>query len=92
MGMPNERNHQVSKQTPIFPPSVLPVRSGVYATQNIDPEDGLPKDGWAYSWFDLTDCVWGCSAPTPEEAFANPDYEFAWQTKQWRGLTQEAKS
>lgn len=82
------------KLTGIFPPETLPVRSGVYLTTQLDPETGEPTDSGivtGYSYFDLTDRVWGCSHPTVEEAIAHPDYEFAWQHKSWQGLTKEAK-
>lgn len=77
--------------TEIFPPDILPVRSGVYRTQSVDPDSGVAMNPWGYSYFDATDRVWGCVAETAEEAFAKPDYEFAWQTKKWRGLTGETK-
>ncbi len=72
------------KLTPVFPANILPVRSGVYATQQIDDDGNLGASG--YSWFDLEYRVWGCQAATIEEAAAHQDYEFANQTKMWRGL------
>jgi hypothetical protein len=78
--------------TEVFHHSILPVRNGVYLTQSVDPEDGRILSDWMYSYFDATDRVWGCAAITPAEAHSVPDYEFAWQTKNWRGLTEEAKA
>lgn len=79
----------MTDQTQTFPPDVLPARSGVYKTRGIDPETGKAEDGWLYSYFDLTDRVWGCAHATAEDAFKSPEYEFAHQTKEWRGLTEE---
>ena len=78
------------KRTPIFPPDVLPVRSGVYWTQNIDPFDGATMDPWGYSYFDATDRIWGCTAQSIILAGINRDFEFAHQTKQWQGVLEEA--
>lgn len=75
------------KLTAIYPHTMLPVRSGVYQTQNVDPEDLLTIGGWGFSYFDATDRIWGCTYTTPSDAFRAPDYEFAYQTKQWRGLS-----
>ncbi len=78
------------KLTPTFPHDVLPVRSGVYRTRSVDPEDGKPIGPWGYSWFDATDRIWGCAEHGPIMAAQNPEYEFAYQTKIWRGLVKEA--
>ena len=77
--------------TPIFPPDVLPVRSGVYFTQSVD-EDGKAFGSWGFSYFDATDRIWGCSHEFVEAAAAYPEFEFAIQTKRWRGLSEESKS
>lgn len=80
------------KLTPIFHHTVLPVRSGAYKTLAVDPDSGEPIAGeWGYSWFDATDRIWGCACDTPHEAGLNPEYEFAFQTKIWRGLVEEPK-
>lgn len=80
--------------TPTFPPSVLPVRSGVYETLAADPETLQAIGGfdWGYSYFDATDRVWGCAHDTIDEAWQHPEYEFAHQCKKWRGLTEEPKA
>lgn len=77
--------------TAIFPPETLPVRSGVYKTRPIDPDTGKPTFSWGYSHFDATDRIWGCSHDRVDQAARVPDYEFAHQSKEWRGLTEEAK-
>jgi hypothetical protein len=76
--------------TPVFPANILPVRSGVYATQQIDDGGNLGASG--YSWFDADDRIWGCTHPTADEAAASPEFEFAVQTKMWQGLTEETQS
>lgn len=80
----------MSQTTDIFPPDILPARSGVYLTRGVNPEDGV-KTPWAYSYFDATDRIWGCAHETIEMAARSPEYEFAWQTKEWRGLAEEPK-
>lgn len=83
----------MSKQnkTEIFPPEILPVRSGVYKTRSFDAETGKPLDEpWAFSYFDFTDKIWGCSHPTVAEAWAYPEFEFAIQSKEWTKLPEEA--
>ena len=77
--------------TPTFPASVLPVRSGVYSTVTIDPDTGKLKDS-GYSYFDATDRIWGCTHLTVDDAAAAPDFEFALQTKMWRGLLEDNAS
>jgi hypothetical protein len=77
------------KLTPVFPASILPVRSGVYATQQIDEDGNLGPFGCSY--FDATDRIWGCTHRTVDEAAANPEFEFAVQTKMWQGLAEEPK-
>jgi hypothetical protein len=76
------------KLTPVFPANILPVRSGVYATQQIDEDGNLGASG--YSLFDEADRIWGCTHPTVDEAAASPEFEFAWQNKSWQGPTKEA--
>lgn len=80
------------KLTPKFPPHILPVRSGVYMTTQIDPETGEPTENGiqdGYSYFDVEDRVWGCSAVSVQDAEEHPEYEFAWQHKSWQGLAEE---
>lgn len=77
------------KLTPVFPHDVLPVRSGVYMTQNVSLDDWLPENDWNFSHYDATDRIWGCGHKTVKDAAKHPDYEFAWSTKQWRGIEQE---
>ena len=74
--------------TPAFPANILPVRSGVYKTLSIDNETGKLRNP-GYSLFDATDRIWGCTHATIDEAAANPDFEFADQTKMWQGLAEE---
>jgi hypothetical protein len=78
-----------AKTTEMSPPNVLPTSSGVYKTRTLDPETGEPIGEHGYSYFDLTDRIWGCTSTTPEEAFKSPDFEFAAQTKEWCGLDEE---
>ena len=79
--------------TPTFPPEIRPVKRGVYITRNIDPETGVCENNrWMYSFYDNTDKIWGCGALTPEQATSHPDFEFAEQNKEWRGLAEEPKS
>lgn len=85
MGKIPESN--IVKLTPVFPANILPVRSGVYYTQAIDEDGKLGQSG--YSYFDETDRIWGCMHKTPDEAAANPEFEFAGQTKMWYGLAEE---
>lgn len=80
------------KLTNIFPPEILPVRSGVYKTQACDPDTGTPLDAWGFSYFDANDRVWGCRHFDVEQAWRHPDYEFAHQCKQWCGLSEEPKA
>lgn len=81
------------KLTNIFPPEILPVRSGVYKTQACDPNTGKPiNPWWGFSYFDSTDRVWGCAHDTVDSAWKDPDYEFANQYKQWCGLNEEPKA
>lgn len=79
------------KQKPavVFPPSVLPARSGVYKTRQIDPETETVDGDWGFSYFDELDRVWGCTAADPAVAHSHPEYEFASQTKEWCGLDEE---
>lgn len=79
------------KLSPVFPANILPVRSGVYYTQEVDEETGYYGQG-GYSYFDATDRIWGCTHKTPSEAAANPEFEFAGQTKTWYGLAEEPNS
>ncbi len=82
------------KLTRVFPPEILPVREGVYLTTQLDPETGEPTCSGivtGYSFFDLTDRVWGCSHKTVKGAIAHPDFEFAWQHKSWQGLAEEPR-
>lgn len=62
-----------------------PTQSGVYATREVDVETGEPIPGstWLYSFFDLTDRIWGCSHPDPQMAIAWPEFEYASQSKEW---------
>lgn len=76
------------KLSPVFPANILPVRSGVYYTQNIDEETGKLGDS-GYSYFDAADRIWGCTHSTPQKAAAHPEFEFAGQTKCWYGLAEE---
>lgn len=80
-----------SNLTPVFPPNVLPVRDGVYLTQVLDVDSGKPDSSWLYSRYDSALRIWGCSYLTPGMAQSNPDYEFAQQNKQWRGLAAEPR-
>lgn len=80
------------KLTKIFPPDVLPVRSGVYRTKAVDIETGKSLGSWGYSYFDTTSKIWGCAHPDVDSAARVPDYEFALQHKMWRGLAEEPKS
>jgi hypothetical protein len=78
--------------TPVFPPETHPVRRGVYMTREVDVETGEPThEGWFYSFYDSTDKIWGCSNFSPELATDKPEFEFASQHKEWRGLAQEPK-
>lgn len=77
------------KKTGILPPDVKPVRSGVYETRTVNVETGRVNGPWLFSWFDATDRIWGCGHQDAEAAWRVPDYEFAFQNKQWRGLTEE---
>lgn len=81
----------IHELTGVFPPDVLPSRSGVYWTQTLDPETNEPAGEWGFSYFDATDRVWGCAYDDVDSAARGPDYEFASQTKQWLGLTEEVK-
>jgi hypothetical protein len=93
--MEREREQQVSKQntTEIFPPDILPVRSGVYRTQSCDSETGEPLgEPWGFSYFDSADRLWGCVHDRVDDAWRMPEYEFAHQTKQWYGLNEEPKT
>lgn len=76
------------KLSPVFPPNILPVRSGVYYTQEVDSETGYYGKG-GYSYFDSTDRIWGCMHKTPAQAAMHPEFEFAGQTKCWYGLAEE---
>jgi len=78
------------KLTPTFPANILPVRSGVYSTVTVDSETGKLRNS-GYSFFDATDKIWGCTHLTIQEAVANPEFEFAEQTKMWQGLAEEPK-
>ena len=77
------------KLTPTFPANILPVRSGVYKTRYVDRDSGKPIGPWGFSWFDITDRLWGCQSDAIDKAAAHLDYEFASQTKLWRGLVTE---
>lgn len=79
------------KLTEIFPAEILPVRSGVYNTLALD-EDNHPVSDWGYSFFDATDRIWGCNYPSIDEAWRQPDYEYAVQRKLWFGLAEEPKA
>lgn len=80
-----------SNLTPVFPPNVLPVRDGVYKTQAINVDTGKTDDSWWYSHYDSSLRIWGCAHFTPERAQSYPEYEFANQNKQWRGLAVEPR-
>lgn len=80
------------KLTPIFPANILPVRSGVYRTWNIDPETGDISDTSGYSFYDATDRIWGCGHNNIVEAGIHRDHEFAYQLKQWQGVLEESTS
>jgi hypothetical protein len=69
--------------TNISPPDKLPTKAGVYRTRVIDPESNEPTGNWGYSYFDLTDRIWGCLSSDPAAAHSNPDFEFAEQNKEW---------
>ena len=77
--------------TPVFPPETLPVRAGAYLTRSLDTVTGKVLSGWGYSYFDATDRIWGCTHERVDQALRVPDYEFAHQHKEWRGLTEEFK-
>ena len=80
--------HQLSdivSLTDIFPPETLPVRSGLYLTRTVY-EDGSTDPFWQFSHFDATDRIWGCGHLSTYAAAEAPDYEFASQSKQWRGV------
>ena len=82
-----------SPLTPTFPPEILPVRSGLYFTREIDPETGArSEEMFLFSHFDATDRIWGCSAMNRETAIKEPAYEFASQNKEWIGLAEEPKA
>lgn len=76
--------------TNMFPAETLPVRSGVYKTLAVD-EDGEAMGDWGFSYFDSTDRIWGCAYASVDEAWKQPDYEYAHQQKLWFGLTEEPK-
>ena len=81
---------EILNTTETFPPDVLPVHRGVYLTRPVDPETKVcGRDRWLYSFYDSTDKIWGCEAWTPEDATAHPEFEFADQSKEWRGLAEE---
>ena len=78
--------------TPTFPPEILPARSGVYPTREIDLETGEPTEElFRFSYFDATDRIWGCTAPNRDMAWKEPNFEFASQNKEWIGLAEEPK-
>lgn len=77
------------KLTEVFPASTLPVRSGIYRTWQVDPEGVIIDHSGGYSYFDATDKIWGCSHLTVDEAAAKPEFEFAWQQKNWQGVAEE---
>lgn len=80
------------KLTKEFPSHILPVRTGVYLTTQVDPESKVVLHGTkSYSLFDAENGIWGCNYPTVDEAAAKPEFEFAWQHKIWQGLAQEAR-
>lgn len=72
--------------TDIFPEDILPARRGVYQTRSLLGDDVTP---WQFSFFDDTDRIWGCAHSTPGEAEQFPEFEFAVQQKQWRGLAKD---
>ena len=78
-------------KTKIFPPDVRPVRSGAYETREVDVETGAARGPWLFSWYDAPHRIWGCGHADAETAWRHPEYEFASQSKQWRGLTEEQK-
>jgi len=79
--------------TPTFPPEILPVRSGVYFTREIDPDTGKAMtEMFVFSYFDATDRIWGCAAFNRDVAWKEPTYEFASQNKEWIGFTEEPQS
>lgn len=69
-----------------FPEDILPTRRGVYQTRVMV---GSKPSPWQYSFFDETDRIWGCAHDTPEMAEEFPEFEFAVQQKQWRGLAED---
>lgn len=73
-------------RTKIFPPDVLPTRSGAYRTCTVDLETGEEAEVWGFSYFDLTDRIWGCTQNNIEDAVTFPEYEFAHQHKKWAEL------
>lgn len=77
------------KLTPVFPANILPVRSGVYSTQEVLHFGGFGASG--FSFFDSTDRIWGCTHQTVDKALASPEFEFANQTKMWQGVAEEPK-
>lgn len=78
--------------TPTFPPQILPVRSGLYFTREVDPETSKhTHDKFLFSYFDATDRIWGCAAINRNDALSEPCYEFASQNKEWIGLAEEPK-
>ncbi|MBU3577537.1 hypothetical protein [Polynucleobacter sp. UK-Kesae-W10] len=78
--------------TPTFPPDILPVRSGVYFTRELDLDTGERLgEMFMFSYFDATDRIWGCAAGNRESAWKEPGYEFASQNKEWIGLAEEPK-
>lgn len=78
------------KRSDTFPANILPVRSGVYFTQEVLEDGTLGQSG--FSLFDAEDRIWGCMHQTVEGAAANPEFEFACQTKMWQGLAEEIAS
>lgn len=78
--------------TPTFPPEILPVRSGLYFTRELNIETGAPESElFVFSYFDATDRIWGCGSGHAQTAINEPGYEFASQNKEWIGLAEEPK-
>lgn len=70
------------KKTPWFPPSIKPVRKGVYETNS--ENGGSP----GFNWWDGQS--WLTTADTTQKAAARWDISCCQQIK-WRGLTSPAK-
>lgn len=73
------------KLTPLYPPNIKPVRSGVYQTQL------TPDAKAAYSHWNNGTKHWGWGETNPSLTETYPQGSSAYQNKYWRGLTKETK-